>query len=266
MEPASSWPGREETRSCGGSGPPGDVAGEDVAEVGAEPEWAESGAERTDEDAAETEPAAEPGPDPPLVDSPPLTELPFAEPVGLTERSERDFGGSSSLGSLVAPGRPRPNPAVDVVDGLVVVGVVALPGALPTLPPVWRGARAAAMLALPMLGTRFPMSSRRSETRRGPVLVRPAVLGSRLGSLFPTRPPRAYDPWPSGRGTGAGALDPPPRFSNLAIRSLSEPETCRCGGAAPGDVGRLDGRELSDLCVSRAVLGLEWAENGGWRR
>lgn len=55
---------------------------------------------------------------------------------------------------------------------------------------------------------------------------------------------------------GAALLEPAPRFSNLAIRSLSEPETWRWGGALldAGDVGR----DESDLALALASTSFEW--------
>lgn len=159
--PESSCSGREETRSWGGSAPPGDVAGDDVADVGADPECVESGADKAD-DVAETdaEPAVETGP------------VLLVDPAGLLERS--DCGGSTSSALAAgagagAPGRPSPSPAVDAAaaegvaedagaaSGVAAAEVVAVVGvpvdvgavevaavevgddaalALPTLPPV----------------------------------------------------------------------------------------------------------------------------------
>lgn len=157
-----------------------------------------------------------------------------AEPAGLAERTDR---------VLVPP----------------VCGTVVTPVGVPL--PVVCGFTAAA--ALVPLGIRFPIRSRRSETRRrfaAPRPAMPAVFGSRLGRRFPTRPPRAYEADPpiygltGTRGTASALL-------NLAMRSLRLPLTMRVGGgAAAGDVGREPDEDCDESCclAKISIGGCAW--------
>lgn len=150
MLPVSLWPGRELTSSCGIEGP-GDVAGDDVRDVGADPECAESA---VDTDAESV-----------------------AEGAGESDRA-------AELG-----GRPRPSP-FPLPPPTGELGFD--PAADPLLEAaLWPETELGGHDGAPVLGIRFPMSSRLSDTRRDPDPANPAVFGSRLGMRFPSIPPRA---------------------------------------------------------------------------